>query len=144
MRDINKIRDFFSGDRFAANAGIVIETADDDGVTCVMDITELHLNAAGGVQGGAIFTLADFTFAVHCNLDHASGDDAGLTVGQSCSISYLKSVRGGKLIARSTCLSKGRIISVYRIVITDDLGNSIAEMHGNGFTTRKKRTCTAL
>ncbi|MDR2649866.1 MAG: PaaI family thioesterase [Clostridiales bacterium] len=134
MTDINKIRNFFSDDRFAMNAGIVIDDAEAECVTCGMDINASHLNAGGGVQGGAIFTLADFTFAVHCNLAHAQGEDVGLTVGQSCSISFLKSVRGKKLIARSTCLSKGRRISVYRIVVTDDLGNNIAEMHGNGFT----------
>jgi acyl-coenzyme A thioesterase PaaI-like protein len=66
------------------------------------------------------------------------GADTGITVGQSCSISYLKSSRGTRLIAESACPHRGRTMSVYRITIRDDLGISIAEMHGNGFTTGKK------
>jgi acyl-CoA thioesterase len=136
--DLNKIRDFFSTDQFAAAAGIVINSAGEDQVECCMEITDKHRNAGGAVQGGAIFTLADLTFAVHSNLDLACGADRGMTVGQSCSISFLKNTRGRCLIAQSTCLSRGRNISVYRITIKDDLGVLIAEMHGNGFTTAKK------
>ncbi|MDR3239470.1 MAG: PaaI family thioesterase [Clostridiales bacterium] len=136
--NIEKIRSFFMSDRFAMNAGIVIDAVESGSVTCSMPVTAAHLNAAGGVQGGAIFTLADFTFGVHANLECASGEETGMTVGQSCAISFLKLAKGKKLIATSTCLSKGRHISVYRISVTDDLGNFIAEMHGNGFTIHKK------
>jgi acyl-CoA thioesterase len=136
--DLEKFRAFFSADRYAAAAGIVIESVSQDSVVCSMEITGMHRNAGGAVQGGAIFTLADLAFAVHSNLDMVCGADLGITVGQSCSISYLKSTRGSKLIARSRCLSKGRNISVYRIFVEDDLGNPIAEMHGNGFTTAKR------
>jgi acyl-CoA thioesterase len=133
--NIEKIRAFFSADRFAAAAGIVIDSAGEDRVECSMEITGMHRNAGGAVQGGAIFTLADLAFAVHSNLDLACGAVRGITVGQSCSISFLKSTRGKRLIAQSVCLSRGRNISVYRITIRDDLGVLIAEMHGNGFTT---------
>jgi acyl-CoA thioesterase len=136
--DLEKIRAFFSADRYAAAAGIVIDSVTEDSVVCSMEITGMHRNAGGAVQGGAIFTLADLAFAVHSNLALACGADIGITVGQSCAISYLKSSRGSRLIARSVCLSKGRNISVYRIAIEDDLGVPIAEMHGNGFTTAKK------
>jgi acyl-CoA thioesterase len=134
--DPEKIRAFFSADRYAAAAGIFIESVTEDSVVCSMKITDTHRNAAGAVQGGAIFTLADLAFAVHSNLALACGADTGVTVGQSCSISYLKSSRGSRLIARSLCLSKGRNMSVYRISVEDDLGVPIAEMHGNGFTTQ--------
>jgi acyl-CoA thioesterase len=136
--DLDRIREFFSADRFAMAAGIVIDSVDEDRVECSMEITGAHRNASGAVQGGAIFTLADLTFAVHANLDMAGGADQGATVAQSCSISFLKSSRGKRLIARSACLSRGRTISVYRISVEDDLGVLIAEMHGNGFTMAKK------
>ncbi|MDR3352438.1 MAG: PaaI family thioesterase, partial [Zoogloeaceae bacterium] len=54
--------------------------------------------------------------------------------GQSNSISYLGTARGQRLIARSTCLSRGRSISVFRVEVRDDLGNFVADMRGNGFT----------
>ncbi|MDR2258733.1 MAG: PaaI family thioesterase [Treponema sp.] len=133
--NLDRIRDFFSADRFAAAAGIGIDSVREDQVECSMEITDMHRNAGGAVQGGAIFTLADLTFAVHCNLDLLCGADKGITVGQSCSISFLKSTKGKRLIAQSVCLSRGKRISVYRISIKDDLGVLIAEMQGNGFTT---------
>ncbi|MDR1862487.1 MAG: PaaI family thioesterase [Treponema sp.] len=136
--DLEKIRAFFSADRWAAAAGIVIDSVTPDSVECSMEITGIHRNAGGAVQGGAIFTLADLAFAVHSNLDMVCGADRGITVGQSCSISYLKSSKGKKLIARSRCISRGRNMSVFRITVEDDLGAPIAEMHGNGFTTAKR------
>jgi acyl-CoA thioesterase len=136
--DLDKLRAAFSADRYAMKTGIVIDAADKDKVRCSMEIRDSHLNAGGHVQGGAIFTLADFTFGVHSNLDSFLGEDRGTSVGQSCSISYFKSSRGTRLIAESSCLHKGRTMSVYRVTVRDDLGVPIAEMHGNGFTTTQK------
>jgi acyl-CoA thioesterase len=136
--DLEKFRSFFAADRWARAGGVVIDSVAEDLVECSMEISDMHRNAGGGVQGGAIFTLADLAFAVHSNLDMVCGAAVGITVGQSCSISFLKSSRGKRLIARSTCLSRGRSMSVYRISVSDDLGAPIAEMIGNGFTTVKK------
>jgi len=47
----------------------------------------------------------------------------------------LKPTKGRRLTAISTCVSKGRSISVYKIRVEDDLGVGIAEMLANGFTT---------
>ncbi|WP_461247832.1 PaaI family thioesterase [Treponema sp. R6D11] len=131
--DLEKVRNYFKNDRFATENGIVIDKVDEDCVVCGMELSERHKNAGGGVQGGAIFTLADLAFAVHCNLDMVCGEETKITVGQSCSISFLKPTKGTRLTAVSTCLSKGRSISVYRISIMDDLGVEIAEMLANAF-----------
>ena len=135
--DLEHIREFYKKDRFATENGIVIDSVTPDCVVCSMKLTESHKNAAGGIQGGAIFTLADLAFAVHCNLEMVCGADIGVTVGQSCNISFLKGTRGKRLFAKSCCLSKGRSVSVYRISIEDDLGVHIAEMQANSFTTVK-------
>jgi acyl-CoA thioesterase len=136
--DIEKLREFFGADRFAGNAGITIDAVSEDEVVCGMEIRDMHMNAGNAVQGGAIFTLSDLAFAVHSNLRKLCGADISLTVGQSYSISYLRSPKGRRLIAKSTCLSKGRTISVYRITVEDDLGNLISEMHVNGFTPPRR------
>jgi acyl-CoA thioesterase len=136
--DLNRIKDFFKADRFAMNAGVEIISATEDSVECHMEIKDSHLNAGNGVQGGAIFTLADLTFAIHCNLEKAMGEDVSVTVAQSCAISFLKMAKGSKLIAKSVRLSRGRAISVYRISVEDDLGNPIAEMHGNGYNIQQR------
>jgi len=133
--DLEKVRNFFKNDRFATENGIVIDSVEEDCVVCGMELCPEHRNAGGGVQGGAIFTLADLAFAVHCNLAMVCGEETRLTVGQSCSISFLKSTKGRRLTAISNCISKGRSISVYRIRIMDDLGVEIAEMLANAFMT---------
>jgi len=136
--DIERVRAHFAKDRFATGIGVVIESATEDRVVCGLELNESHKNSVGGVQGGAIFTLADLAFAVHCNLEMVCGGDLGATLGQSCSISFLKGTRGKRLTATSTRLSKGRSMSVYRICVQDDLGVNVAEMLANGFTTAKK------
>jgi len=133
--DLEKVRDFFKKDRFATGNGMVIDSVTEDCVVCGLELNAEHRNAGGGVQGGAIFTLADLAFAVHCNLAMVCGETEKLTVGQSCSISFLKSTKGRRLTATSKCISKGRSISVFRILIEDDLGVEVAEMLANGFTT---------
>ncbi|MDR1136007.1 MAG: PaaI family thioesterase [Clostridiales Family XIII bacterium] len=137
--DINleKIRELFKGDRFATDAGVFIESVDTDEVVCSLRLDERHMNMAGVVQGGAIFTLADLAFAVHSNLAFVCGEGEGITLGQSCNISYLKSPKGEILTARSKCISSGRSMSVYQISVSDNLGNAVAAMTGNGFHIRK-------
>jgi acyl-CoA thioesterase len=135
--DLDKFRAFFAQDKYAMLTGVVIESVSDECVTCSLEITASHMNAGGGVQGGAIFTLCDLAFAVHCNLALVNGDEVGITVGQSCGISFLKSPKGKRLTASSVCLSKGRSISVFRVCVTDETGAAIAEMHGNAYTTPK-------
>jgi len=144
--DLEHIRNHFKKDRFATGTGIEIDSVTEDSVVCSLILNDTHKNSIDNVQGGAIFTLADLTFAVHCNLAWVcagssaaeGGEDVGVTVGQSCNISFLKSTRGSKLFAESACLSKGRSVSVYRICVKDDLGVSIAEMTANSFTITKR------
>ena len=136
--DSGQFREFFSGDKYAEKTGVVIDDVSLECVQCSMDITPGHLNANGVVQGGAIFTLADLAFAVHCNIEHILGEDVGVSVGQSCYVSYLKPAAGKRLIAKSSCLSKGRTMSVYRVTVADDCGAPIAEFIGNAFRTPSK------
>ena len=135
--DLEHIRNHFKKDRFATKNGIAIDSVTEDCVICSMELKEGHLNSVDGVQGGAIFTLADLAFAVHSNLAIVCGEPVGITVGQSCSISYLKSTKGNRLFAKSTCISKGHTISVFNICVEDDLGVKIAEMLANGFTINR-------
>ena len=120
--NLEQIRNHFKKDRFATVNGIVIDSVTEDCVICSLELNNNHKNSFDIIQGGAIFTLADLAFAVHCNLAWLCGENVGVTVGQSCSISFLKRTKGNRLTAKSTCLSKGRNISVYRICIEDNLG----------------------
>lgn len=127
FQTIEEAREFFKGDLFATNAGVTIDELTDDHCLCSMPITENHKNAAGGVMGGAIFTLGDFAFAVASNNRHR------ITVAQQVSINFLSSSRGSKLIARAVCKKDGKTTCVYNIDITDDLGRDVAQFVGTGY-----------
>ena len=72
MRDLEEARNYFKDDRFATEAsGIIIEAVDDGYAKCSMKIEDRHRNAVNQVMGGAIYSLADFVFAVATNTkDH--------------------------------------------------------------------------
>ena len=137
--NINEIKEFFKKDRFAGMTGIEIDAITKDEVICNLHIEQHHFNAKDKVQGGAIFTLADFTFAVACNYDDLLDNKNNVTVGHSCNITFLKPATGETLTAKSKCIQKGRKISVYRITITDSNGNNVAEMTGNAYTVNLEK-----
>ena len=84
---------FFEKDRFAKNAGIQLLEVSPGFARAQMKIGENHLNAVGVVQGGAMFTLADFAFAV------ASNSHGRVALAIQTEISFFKSVTSGVLTA---------------------------------------------
>ncbi len=102
MKSIEEVREFFAKDRFATQSGATIQEIGDNYAKCTMDITPDHLNAAGIVMGGAIFTLADFAFAV------ASNWNKGLHVSWSSQITFLNVAKGSTLISEATAVTEGR------------------------------------
>ncbi len=129
QQDINleKIREIFAKDHFATENGAVIEEVREHYARCSVELTERHFNAAGGVMGGVHFMLADFAFAVATNWNGMG------VVSLSSTISYLGAVKGKKLIAEAECIKEGQSTVYYRVDVTDDFGNRIAEVGINGF-----------
>lgn len=91
-----------------------------------MKIDKKHLNANGFVMGGAIFTLADFAFAVASN---STGD---MTVSVNSSISYLNPGKGEKLYAETFCDKAGKRSCTFTITVTDDSGRKVAVVTTTG------------
>ena len=87
------------------------------------------MNANGTPMGGAIFTLADFAFAVAAN-----GFAERVTVSQHASVTFLAPAKGKELRAEATCLKAGRTLCLYEVRITDELGVCVAHVTVNGFT----------
>lgn len=127
FENVEAAREFFYKDLFAVNMGIKLDELTDDEAVCSLELNEIHKNAYGGVMGGAIFTLADFAFAVLSNQIHQ------LTVAQQVSINYLSAPKGDKLIARARCRKSGRTSSIVIVDIEDNLGRDIAQFVGTGF-----------
>ena len=124
---LEEARAFFVKDRFATENNMVLDALTEDGAVCSMEITQRHLNAEGGLMGGAILALADFTFAAAANNAHHP------TVAQQVSLNFLNASKGSRLTAAASCLKSGRTSCVYVIRIKDDLGKDIAQAMFTGF-----------
>lgn len=118
--NLNELQELYRNDRFATAAGCRIIEAGETQTVCEMEITETLLNAHGGVMGGAIFTLADFAFAVASNY-------AGVpSVAIECNIRYYAPTKGQRLIATCKADKEGHTLGHYTVEITDDIGKKIA------------------
>ena len=119
---------FFENDLFATKAaGIVLEELDESHCLCTMKIAPIHLNAAGSVMGGALFTLADFSFAAASNFSHPG------TVTLSSQIEFLSAAKGTCLTALTRPVKEGRHACFYETVITDDAGVKVAVVNATGY-----------
>ena len=128
---INEVKKRFENDRFATENGAVIEEIQDGYARCSMALEARHKNAAGSVMGGAIFTLADFAFAVAANWNQP------LHVSLSSQITYLSAAKGTKLIAEARRIKDGRSTCYFETEIRDDLGRLVAHVTTNGFTVSR-------
>lgn len=128
MKTLEEIREFFQGDRFAMEQGIVIERAEDGRAVCSMEITPRHLNAVGNVQGGLIFTLADFAFAVAVNCQKVG------TVTLDSSIHYLRRAQGSRLTATAVPAHQGGSICLYEVAVRDEVGEMVAKASITGYS----------
>ncbi len=130
MPTLEEIRQRFSGDRFATETtGIEIQEAGPGRAVCTMEIRPIHLNANRVPQGGAVFTLGDFAFAIAAN-----GHSERISVSQQVSITFLAPAKGKVLTAEASCLKAGRRTCLYKVDITDELGTYVAHLTVNGFT----------
>ncbi|MBQ8639908.1 MAG: PaaI family thioesterase [Lachnospiraceae bacterium] len=128
LKTVEDAREYFANDKFAKEAtGCEIEDARAGYAKCTLVLDERHYNAVGGVMGGAIYTLADYAFAI------AAGMTGHMNVSLTGQISFLSATRGKKLIAEAEMIKSGRSTTYYRVTVTDDLDRLIAEVNFNGF-----------
>lgn len=127
QKTLEEVRKLFEKDRFATESGAVIDEIGERYAKCSLKLSDSHRNALGAVMGGAIFTLADFAFAVAANWQ-----DPGV-VSLSANIAYLGTAKGESLTARAQCVKNGRTTSYYHIDIEDELGNQVAAVTATGY-----------
>ncbi|MBO4894712.1 MAG: PaaI family thioesterase [Clostridia bacterium] len=124
---LEEARKYFEGDRFATyKTGIVIDSIGDGCSECSFEITPDDVAAHGSVMGGAVFTLADFAFAV------AANSGGVFTVTLNSSISFVSMPKDKKLIAKCTCIKDGKKACFYETRVSDGLGNIVAIVTSNG------------
>ena len=121
--ELKDIVEVFRNDRFATEAaGCTVVEGRRGHAVCEMELSPVHYNAAGGVMGGAIFTVADFALAIACNL----GEEP--TVSISNTIEFLAGAKGEKLIATADADRSGRKVGFYTVDVVDDTGRHVARM----------------
>ncbi len=132
MTDVEKIEQFFEKDGFARLAGVKILSVDNEKAVITAKITDEHRNACGAVQGGMLYTVADFAFAVLGNHLHPT------TVTQVGQISYVKAAFTEEITATATEIVRAGHTTVSQVVITDDKGQIVCTATFNGFVKEVK------
>ncbi len=127
FKNLEEAVKYFEGDKYAMLSGMKLEELSDDHAVSSVLLTEDHKNANGGIMGGAIFTLADLSFAALANNIHKP------TVAQNVSINYLAAPKGKKLTAEAKIIRNGRTTCVLQINVKDDLGTDVALFTGTGY-----------
>ena len=134
MGSLEEAREIFSHDRYATVlSGAEVDEIGENYAKCSMRLTENHKNAYGGVMGGAIYTLADFAFAVASNYDKEYA-----TVSVVGSASFMSSPKGSILYAEAKLIKDGRSNCFFEVTVTDDLDKLVAVVTFNGAHVRKK------
>jgi acyl-CoA thioesterase len=130
--DSQSLNTFFTErDRFAAHNGIKLVSVEKGRATAQMRIGDTHRNGADIVHGGALFTLADFVFAV------AANSQGRVALSISGTIHYINPALDGMLTARAEESAHNHKLSVCRVTITDESGTLIAEFQGQAYRKRE-------
>jgi len=122
--DQARLQAFFAGDRYAAHSGIELVEIAPGYAKARMTLRPLHLNGLAIAHGGAIFTLADFAFAL------ASNSHGTIAVAINASITIMKAAKGGTLVAEAREISRNPKLGNYTVEVRDDGGELVALFQG--------------
>ena len=128
----DELKRFFKRDQFAAHSNVELLAAGPGHATAKMTLQPSHLNGLGTVHGGAIFTLADFAFAVACN-SHGT-----MAVALDVSIAFMKAATTGALVAEAREISRNFKVGLYIVDIKDDQGDLVAQFQGVAYRKKDK------
>lgn len=126
------VRRMLERDRFAAQAGIRLVEVAAGRARAEMEVAPSHLNGVDVVQGGAVFTLADFAFAAACN----SHDRVAVAI--DVSISFMKGVSSGTLVAEAREEALTERLSTCLVRVTDGTGALVALFKGTAYRKRPR------
>jgi acyl-CoA thioesterase len=126
------IKTFFKKDKFAKYIGADLIEVTKGCAKGKMKIESHHLNGMGSVQGGTIFTLADFVFAAACNSHEI------VAVAIDCNITFMKAVSSGTLYATAEENSINPKLGSYNIKVTTEEGELVAVFQGLAYRKKDK------
>ena len=120
-------RRIFQDDGYVKLSGVEIVEITANSVTVRAEIGEQHLNANGSVQGGMLYTVADFAFAVLANYLHP------ITVTQCGNINYVRPAITKYVVGTAKETVRSGHNTVSEVVLYDDKGEVCCVCHFNGF-----------
>jgi acyl-CoA thioesterase len=129
---MEQVKQRLANDKFAQHCNIELLSVTPGRASARMTLQPHHLNGIGTVQGGAIFTLADFTFAA------AANSYGTVSVAVNASITFMKAGGTGTLWAEAKELAKNFKIGTYSVEIKDDAGDLIAHFQGLAYQKKNK------
>ncbi len=130
--DYELIKAFLNeNDTFAKANGIRIEVLREGYAEAVLEVNDNSLNGVKTVQGGAIFTVADFAFAGGAN---SWGEKC---IAMSASVAFVRPGTGTVLRAVAKAASKGRRSCLFDVEVFNEQEKLVAKMSFTGFFYEK-------
>jgi acyl-CoA thioesterase len=111
-------------DQFVKHCGIELLSAGPGTARTRVRLKPHHWNGLGMTQGGLVFTLADYTFAV------ASNFAGTIAVAISCTIHFMKATSEGVLTAECHEVSRNPRLGTYEVKVRDEAGEIVAIFEG--------------
>ena len=127
MTDVELTKKIFARDNLVKLIGAEILELTEEKAVVRAAITENSLNANGFAQGGMLYTLADFAFALHANLIHPS------TVTQGGRIDYVRAVKPPYVTAEAHEKVRAGHNTVSEVILRDAQDETVCVCTFNGF-----------
>ncbi len=127
MTDEELIIKHFENDGYVKLSGITLVELSEEKAVASAKIGKEHLNANGSVQGGMLYTLADFAFAVHANFLHPA------TVTQGGHIQYIRAAITSEITATAKETVRAGHNTISEVIIRDDKDEIVCVCNFNGF-----------
>ena len=124
--------EYFKKDKFAAYCGIELTECRPGFAKAEVRIAPHHLNGAGVLHGGLLFTLADFAFAAAVN------SYGTVTLSVAAQITYFDKSTEGLIIAEAREVSRSNKLIHCDIEIRHASGDLLANFKGTAYRTSQK------
>lgn len=128
-----RVKAYFENDFFATCNKIDIVSVTEEEAICRVEISEKSLNAEGLIQGGLIYTLADFAFAVFANFV------SPITITQHANISYLRAGNSKNkcIYAKATKIDQADRNFLCKVEVKDEDDKTLAVANFAGFIKKE-------
>jgi len=128
LNDAEKVKEWFSHDLFVQGIGAQIVELSQEKTVVKATVLPAHQNANGYAQGGMLYTVADYAFALHANYLH------GPTVTQGGRVQYLIPVKvGEELTFTATETAHAGHNTVSEVAVKNNAGEIVCVCNFNGF-----------